>query len=170
MEKEIVVAGGCFWGVEEYYRRLKGIIDTEVGYVNGCRDNLTYEEVCSQKYQAIEGVRLKYDEAVITLAKILEHLFRIIDPTSLDKQGGDIGHSYRVGAYYTNEDDRDIIEDFVFEQDKNYEKEIVFEVVKLKLFTSAEDYHQEYLVNNPNGYCHVDFTKIRDNEKNSEVV
>lgn len=162
--KEIIVAGGCFWGVEEYYRRLKGIEKTEVGYVNGTKDDLTYEEVCSQKYQAIEAVKLQYDASVISLEKIMEHLFRIIDPTSLDKQGNDIGISYRVGAYYENEEDREVIESFVASQRKNYNDNIVFEIRPVINFVNAEEYHQEYLVKNPMGYCHVNFGKIREEE------
>lgn len=162
--KEIVVAGGCFWGVEEYYRRLKGIGETKVGYVNGLKDDISYEEVCSQKYQAIEAVQIQYDESVITLENIMNHLFRIIDPTSLDKQGNDIGMSYRVGAYYDNDDDKKTIELYVNNQKDKYEKEIVFEIKPLDSFVKAEDYHQDYLVNNPTGYCHVDFSKIKASE------
>ncbi|MDR1781466.1 MAG: peptide-methionine (S)-S-oxide reductase MsrA [Bacilli bacterium] len=162
--KKIYVAGGCFWGVQHYFNLIKGIISSEVGYANGSKDNLTYEEVCSQKYDAIEAVELVYDESIISLNKILELLFRIIDPTSLDKQGGDIGHSYRVGAYYVYQDDFKVIEDFVFNQEKNYDKEIVFEVKPLQSFVKAENYHQDYLVKNPFGYCHVDMNKIKKEE------
>ncbi|MDF9867621.1 peptide-methionine (S)-S-oxide reductase [Bacilli bacterium PM5-3] len=161
---DIIVAGGCFWGVEEYYRRLKGIVSTQVGYVNGSKDNLTYQEVCLQKYQAIEAVKLCYDENVISLEKILDHLFRIIDPTSLDKQGNDIGISYRVGAYYENEKDKEIIEKFIFKKQNEYLDKIVFEVKSVKTFSKAEDYHQEYLMKNNGGYCHVDFSLIRSDE------
>ncbi|MDL2211949.1 peptide-methionine (S)-S-oxide reductase MsrA [Erysipelotrichaceae bacterium OttesenSCG-928-M19] len=158
--EEIIVAGGCFWGVAEYYNRLKGIEKSIAGYVNGTKDNLTYEEVCSQKYQAIEAIKLSYDEEIISPEKILEHLFRIIDPTSLDKQGNDIGMSYRVGAYYDNDKDKTIIENFVKEQQVNYAKEIVFEIKPVLRFNDAEEYHQDYLIKNPHGYCHVNFNKI----------
>lgn len=162
--KKIIVAGGCFWGVEEYYKRIKGIIGTRVGYVNSKKENITYEEVRSQKFDAIEACEIFYDETTLTLDNILELLFRVIDPTSLDKQGEDIGKSYRVGAYYENEEDKEIIEKFVFAQEKNYDKEIVFEIKKMENFYEAEEYHQKYLVKNPSGYCHVDFSKIKPEE------
>lgn len=162
--KKIVVAGGCFWGVEEYFKRIKGIIGTRVGYVNSIKENITYEEVCSQKYEAIEAVEVFYDDTQLKLEDVLEFLFRIIDPTSQDKQGGDIGMSYRVGAYYENEEDKDIIEKFVFSQENNYDKDIVFEIAKLKNFCEAEEYHQKYLIKNPSGYCHVDFSKLKPEE------
>lgn len=162
--KKIVVAGGCFWGVEEYYKRIKGIEKTRVGYTNSTKENITYKEVCTQRYDAIETVELIYDENTIDLNKILELLFRIIDPTSLDRQGGDIGKSYRVGAYYENNLDKEIIEKFVFSQEGNYDRDIVFEIAPLKSFIEAEEYHQKYLVKNPTGYCHVDFSKIKPEE------
>lgn len=162
--KEIIVAGGCFWGVEEYYRRLKGIVATKTGYVNGTKDDISYEEVCSQKYKAIEAVRINYNESIISLEKILDHLFRIIDPTSLDKQGNDIGVSYRVGAYFNDDATRIILESFVESRRSDYLSPIIFEVKQVENFVVAEEYHQKYLINNPMGYCHVDFSKIRQNE------
>ena len=162
--EEIYVAGGCFWGVEEYYKRLKGIVDTKVGYINGSKDDLTYEEVRSQNFDAIECVVVTYDKNVISLKMILDHLFRMIDPTSLDKQDVDEGKSYRVGAYYQNDEQKQIINDFVDEQRPNYDKEIVFEVKAVDRFNDAEDYHQEYLIKNPTGFCHVDFNKIKKEE------
>lgn len=163
--KEIIVAGGCFWGVEEYYKRLKGISKTCVGYANSnSLTNNTYEVTCTGAHNAVEAVAVEYDENVITLEKILEHLFRIIDPTSLNKQAEDEGVQYRVGAYYTNDVDKDIILEFVEKQKSNYKDEIVFEVLEVMNFFSAEDYHQKYLENNPTGYCHVDFSKIREDE------
>lgn len=165
---KIVIAGGCFWGVEEYFRRLEGVNETKVGYVNGTKANLTYQEVCSSQYQAREGVEIIYDEKVLSLEKILEHLFRIIDPTSLDKQGGDIGISYRTGIYFENKEEEKIALDFIFKQEANYNKDIVVEVEKLERFDAAEDYHQMYLVKNPGGYCHVDFNKIKQEELKSE--
>ncbi|WP_423364134.1 peptide-methionine (S)-S-oxide reductase MsrA [Mycoplasma sp. P36-A1] len=162
--KRIVVAGGCFWGVEEYFRRLKGVEKTSVGYVNGTKYKLTYEEVCSGVFQAKEGVEIFYDENIIDLNKILEHLFRIIDPTSLDKQGNDVGVSYRTGVYYTDINDKTIIDNFIMNEQAKYNKPIVVEVELENGFFHAEDYHQAYLVKNPSGYCHVNFSKINENE------
>lgn len=158
--KKIVIAGGCFWGVEAYFLKVKGIKSARVGYVNASKENITYEEVCSQQYQAIEGVELTYDPLQISLTKILELLFRIINPTSLDAQGPDIGYSYRVGAYYTNEEDKQIISEFINKMQPKYHYEIVFENEPLISFIQAEDYHQDYLTKNPLGYCHVNFNVL----------
>jgi len=168
--KEIVVAGGCFWGVQEYYRRLKGVLDTKVGYAQGITDNPTYEDVCSGNTNFTEVVYIKYDSNVINLNKICDHLFRIIDPLSINKQGGDVGSNYRTGVYYINEPDKKIIDKFISKQQKKYYSQIVVEVEKLIKFYDAEDYHQDYLEKNVHGYCHVDFTKIKDSEKKAEYL
>lgn len=167
--KKIVVAGGCFWGIEAYFKKVFGIYKTRVGYINATIDNISYEQVCSQKYEAIEGVELTYNEEEITLTKILELLFRVINPTSLDAQGPDIGYSYRVGAYYGNEQDKAIINDFINSKQKEYHYEIVFENEPLISFTEAENYHQDYLTKNPLGYCHVNFDVLSDEEKKGGI-
>lgn len=163
--KKIVVAGGCFWGVEAYFQKVKGIEKTIVGYVNSDIKNISYEQVCSQQYHAIEGVLLEYNPNVISLEKIMQLLFRVINPTSLDRQGYDIGYSYRVGAYYEDEKDAQIINEFLNEVKNEYQKPIVFEVKPLKNFTIAEEYHQDYLEKNPGGYCHINFNVLKPEEK-----
>lgn len=162
--KKIVLAGGCFWGVEEFYRRIKGIVNTKVGYVNGNIENPTYEEVCSGEYEFREGVLITYDESVISLSKLLELLFRIIDPTSVDQQGEDKGISYRVGAYFESDEDYHIISEYINKVKDNYTEKIVFENIKLGSFYDAELYHQQYLAKNINGYCHVNFNVINKDE------
>ena len=162
--KEIVVAGGCFWGVQEYYRRLKGIVETQVGFAQGKTEEPSYQEVKSQSTGHAECVWIRYDETVITLPQILDHLFRIIDPTSLNRQGDDIGTSYRTGIYPTEPEDEKLAHEFVNEQQKKYIRPIVTEVCPLKEFYAAEDYHQDYLQKNPGGYCHIDFSLIRPEE------
>ena len=162
--KQIVVAGGCFWGVQEYYRRLKGIIETEVGFAQGKTVEPSYKDVKSQATGHAECVRIVYDENVISLKQILDHLFRIIDPTSLNRQGDDIGTSYRTGIYPENSEDEATARGFVKEMQSRYIRPIVTEVCLLKEFYAAEDYHQNYLQNNPDGYCHIDFSLIRPEE------
>ncbi|HEY8436691.1 MAG TPA: peptide-methionine (S)-S-oxide reductase MsrA [Haloplasmataceae bacterium] len=163
--REIVVAGGCFWGVEAYYSRLKGIISTRCGYANGNIENPTYEQVCKGDTQFVEAVYLRYDESAITLEKILEHLFRFIDPTSLNRQGEDVGTQYRTGVYYIDETDRDIALQYIQKRQPEYDKPIVVEVLPLKNFYEAEEYHQQYLIKNPTGYCHVNLNLIRPDER-----
>lgn len=162
--KRIVLAGGCFWGVEAYYKRLKGVIKTNVGYANGNISNPTYELLINKVATHAEAVEIYYDEKVISLEKILEHLFRFIDPTSLNQQGGDIGIQYRTGVYYQTEEDKIIIQEFIDERQKQYHKLICVEVLKEDNFYLAEDYHQDYLDKNPYGYCHVNLNLIKSNE------
>lgn len=163
--KRIVLAGGCFWGVEAYFKKLKGVLDTNVGYTNGNKANPSYVELKNHTATHAEAVEIFYDEKLISLEKILEHMFRFIDPTSLNKQGGDIGIQYRTGVYYKDEEDRKIIEKFIQDKNKQYNNQIVVEIVPELGFYLAEDYHQDYLDKNPHGYCHVDFSIIHEDEK-----
>ena len=153
--KEIYLAGGCFWGTEHYFKMIDGVIFTEVGYANSVIDNPSYEEVCSGKTMAAEAVHVKYDTSVIDLEILLNMYFVSIDPTSVNKQGHDVGLQYRTGIYFTDEDDKSIIDEVILKQQKNYDDEIVVEVMPLENFYAAEDYHQDYLDKNPNGYCHL---------------
>lgn len=158
--KQIVLAGGCFWGVEAYFKRIKGIIKTKVGYTDGDTANPTYQAVCTGKTHHVEACEIFYDEQIISLEKILQHLFRIIDPTSLNKQGGDVGTQYRTGIYYEKTSDEQIIQSFLKQQQEKYKNKIVVEVKKQTKFYDAEAYHQDYLTKNPMGYCHVNLHQI----------
>lgn len=161
MEKIIYLAGGCFWGVEEYFSRLKGVITTIVGYANGQKNNPTYEEVKHQSGH-VETVYIKYDDSLISLTKLLEHFLRFVDPYSINKQGEDEGIQYRSGVYYINKEDKDI----VFNYFNNHLKpSYQIEVKELENFFEAEEYHQNYLKKNQNGYCHVNLSLIKDDEK-----
>lgn len=163
--KTIVFAGGCFWGVEAYFKQLKGVYDTNVGYANGNKENPSYTEVCNGVATHAEVVKIDYEPKEISLEKLLEHFFRIIDPTSLNRQGNDKGIQYRSGIYYTELETKDISNKFIAEEQKNYQKPIVVSVEPLKNFYLAETYHQDYLDKNPTGYCHVDLGLVKDEEK-----
>ncbi len=154
--KKIYLAGGCFWGVEHYLSLINGISNTTVGYANSDIENPSYEDLKTHRSSASETVEVIYDENIISLKEILDLFFLIIDPTSIDKQGHDEGHQYRTGIYYIDNNDIDIINDSINQLQKQYDKEIVVEVLPLDNFTIAEEYHQEYLIKNPTGYCHVD--------------
>ncbi len=156
--KEIALAGGCFWGVDEFFSRKEGVIYTESGYSNGHVENPSYKEVCTGKTGHAETVYLKYDENKITLEAILNKFFKVIDPTSLNKQGNDRGTQYRTGIYYLDAKDKEKIESFIETKRSKYNKPIVVEVEPLKNYYKAEDYHQDYLKNNPGGYCHIDLS------------
>lgn len=155
---EIYFAGGCFWGVEGYFQKVKGVLETEVGYANGESDDTSYEEI--DKTGHAETVMIKYNKNRITLEELLIHYFRIIDPISLNKQGNDIGTQYRTGIYYVDDSDREIIDSMIDYQQKKYSEKILVEVEKLKNFVLAEDYHQDYLINNPKGYCHINLNDV----------
>lgn len=161
MNKTIYIAGGCFWGVEMYYKSLKGVIDTEVGYANGDKENPSYEDVKHHLASHAETLKLIYDSNVISLEKILEHFLRFVDPYSVDKQGEDVGHQYRSGIYYVDNNDKDIIKKYF---DENLNSNYKIEILPLENFYNAEEYHQDYLDKNPNGYCHVNLKLIKKNE------
>ncbi len=153
--KKIVLAGGCFWGVEEFLSRLNGVISTEVGYANGRTENPTYEDVCYKNTYFAEVCLVEYDENILSLENLLKEYWSIVDPTALNRQGPDVGSQYRTGIYYLDENDLDIILKNKEENQKNYDKKIVTEVVPLTNYYKAEEYHQKYLKKNPNGYCHI---------------
>ena len=153
--KEIYLAGGCFWGVEEYMSRIDGVVDTAVGYANGTKENPTYQEVCTGITGHTETTYVKFDENIVTLEDLLNRFWKIIDPTILNRQGPDIGNQYRTGIYYIDESHIDIINKTLEEQQAKYDKPIVTEIMALKCFYEAEEYHQDYLKKNPGGYCHI---------------
>ncbi len=153
--KEIYLAGGCFWGTEHYFKMIKGVLSTEVGYANSIVESPSYEMVCKGDTMAAETVHIRYDVSLISLEMLLNMYFASIDPISVNKQGHDVGVQYRTGIYYTDKNDVAIINKILHEQQKNYLEEIVVEVIPLKNFYAAEEYHQDYLDKNPGGYCHL---------------
>ena len=157
MNKRVIyLAGGCFWGVERYFQLLgEGVLETETGYANGNTPHPTYEEVCSGTTGHAETVKLTYDADVLTLREIMAHFFRMIDPTTKNRQGNDIGTQYRSGVYVETMDDFKSVCEYIDFRRKDYERPIVVEVLKLRNYYTAEDYHQNYLNDRPFGYCHV---------------
>lgn len=158
--KKLYLAGGCFWGVEAYFQAVDGVVATTVGYAQGHVDNPSYEQVCTGKTGHAETVEVVYDEAIIDVEILLTHLFRIINPTVLNRQGNDRGTQYRTGIYSEDERDLLIARDYIEKRQVDYEVPIVVEVQRLTLFFAAEEYHQDYLIKNPGGYCHVDLSSI----------
>lgn len=158
--KEIYLAGGCFWGIDEYFSRIPGVVGTESGYANGSTANPSYEEVCHGSGHA-ETVRVTYDPARVGLATIVRQLFEVIDPTSRNRQGNDRGVQYRTGVYYTDEADLPVLRQVFADEQAAYDKPIVTELMPLENFYIAEEYHQDYLKKNPGGYCHVDFSSLK---------
>ena len=157
---EIYLAGGCFWGLEEYFSRISGVQQTSVGYANGQVETTNYQLI--KETDHAETVQAIYDEKEVSLREILLYYFRVIDPLSVNQQGNDRGRQYRTGIYYLDEEDLPTIYGLVQEQERMLGRKIAVEVEKLRHYILAEDYHQDYLKKNPGGYCHID---VRDAEK-----
>ena len=165
MEKKIYLAGGCFWGTDHLFSLVDGVVKTAVGYANGKVAYPSYEEVCTGRTGAAETVEVVYDDTKVGLTDLLSIYFRSIDPTTLNRQGNDIGTQYRTGIYYTDPADLPAIEAFVAAVQRRHTEPLAVEVGPLVNFYPAELYHQEYLYKNPQGYCHVDpalFEEVRN--------
>lgn len=165
MIKQLCLAGGCFWGVQKYLSLISGVLTTEVGYANGHVPNPSYEEVCSGQTGAAEAVLVSYDSSVISLTFLLNCFFDVIDPTTVNRQGNDVGTQYRSGVYYSNPDDAEIIAGAIILLGESYDLPLAIEAAPLGSFFPAEEYHQDYLDKNPGGYCHIKpehFAKARN--------
>jgi methionine-S-sulfoxide reductase len=152
-----ILAGGCFWGVEEIIRKLDGVIDVEAGYTGGNIDNPTYEQVHTGKTGHAEAVRIKFDPKRVSYEAILRYFFRLHDPTTLNQQGNDRGTQYRSAIFYMSPIQQAIALKVKNEVDKSgkWKKPVVTEITAASTFHMAEDYHQNYLQRNPGGYtCH----------------
>lgn len=157
-EETALFAAGCFWGTEEYFRRLPGVLATEVGYSGGVAANPSYQEVCTGRTGHAETLKIDFDPRLISYEDLVLHFFRMHDPTQLNRQGADIGTQYRSAIFYMDEDQKKVAEACIDALGRagSYSKPIQTALVPAGPFYSAEDYHQEYLVKNPGGYCHVD--------------
>jgi peptide-methionine (S)-S-oxide reductase len=151
-----IIGGGCFWCVEAQYKMLKGVKKAISGYAGGAVDNPTYKQVCEGDTGHAEVVQIEFDPAIIAYKDIIDLFWLAHDPTTLNQQGNDIGTQYRSTIMYLNEEQKKIAEASLAEAQKEQTGKIVTEIVPLKKFYSAEDYHQEYFANNPTaGYCRV---------------
>jgi peptide-methionine (S)-S-oxide reductase len=151
--KTAVLAGGCFWGMEELFRKQPGVIDTETGYTGGKNEHPTYDNHPGHA----EALKINYDPEKTSFKELLDFFFRIHDPTTLNRQGNDIGTSYRSAIFYADEEQKKDAEDFIklVDASKRWPKPVVTSIEPLTTFTAAEGYHQDYLQNNPEGYtCH----------------
>ena len=153
--KEIYLAGGCFWGTEHYFKQVRGVTATEVGFANGKVENPTYRQVCTEDTGFAETVRITYDPAAVSLDLLLELYFKAIDPLSVDRQGEDRGNQYRTGVYYTDAEDLPAIRKVFREEQRKYQEPLAVELLPLQNFYPAEEYHQDYLDKHPDGYCHL---------------
>jgi len=154
MNKEIIFGTGCFWCSEAVFSQVKGVIQVTPGYSGGHKNNPTYEEVCSGLTGHAEVVKIQYNDNIISLRELLEIFLAIHDPTSLNRQGNDIGEQYRSAIYVYNKEDYDAAKKFLEEKAEYFIKPIVTEVDYVKNFYEAEDYHKMYFFRNRrNPYC-----------------
>jgi len=155
MIKTAYIAGGCFWGMEELFRVRPGIIDTEVGYIGGENDNPSYKFHPGHA----EGIELTYDSEITSFREILDYFYRIHNPTTLDRQGNDIGSSYRSAIFFQNEEEKKTAKEVIqiVEESGKWEGKVVTTLEPKSTFWPAEPEHQDYLLRNPNGYtCHFE--------------
>lgn len=157
-EKAIAtLAGGCFWGVEELIRKLPGVLETSVGYTGGVTPSPTYNDVKTGTTGHAEAIEIVYDPHKVTYEEILRYFFRLHDPTTLNRQGNDLGTQYRSAIFFHNEEQHRIAQKVKDEVDRSgkWKSKVVTEILPAKTFYKAEDYHQDYLQKNPGGYtCH----------------
>ena len=152
--KTIYLAGGCFWGLQKFLDQFPGVMETEVGYANGPDQAPSYQEVCRSSGHA-ETVRVVYDEEKMNLEKLLDYYFMVIDPVSINQQGGDKGIQYRTGIFYADEAQLPVIRAVYDREQEKAGQPLAVLVEPIRNFFSAEEYHQKYLDKNPGGYCHI---------------
>jgi methionine-S-sulfoxide reductase len=155
--EKAVLAGGCFWGVEELFRQLRGVLETRVGYSGGHVPFPTYEQVCTGKTGHAEAIEIIFDSSLISYADLLRFFFKMHDPTTLNRQGNDTGTQYRSAIFTVNDSQKNIARQVIEEIDRSgrWSRPLVTQIEEFKDFYSAEEYHQKYLVKNPGGYtCH----------------
>jgi peptide-methionine (S)-S-oxide reductase len=150
-QETAVFAGGCFWGTQAVFERVKGVVATTAGYAGGSAETATYDQVTTETTGHAESVKVVYDPSKITYGKLLQIFFSVHDPTQLNRQGPDVGTSYRSAIFYSNEAQRKIGTEYIAQLDaaRVFHKPIVTEVVPLKGFYDAESYHQDYALHNP---------------------
>ena len=152
-----VLAGGCFWGVEELFRQMPGVIDTTVGYAGGATENPNYEIVKKGRSGHAESLQIVFDPAKLSYQQILEFFFRLHDPTTRNQQGNDVGSQYRSAIFVQGDEQRRVAEEVKKKVDESgkWRRPVVTEIVDASTFYPAEDYHQDYLQKYPAGYtCH----------------
>lgn len=168
--KSIYLAGGCFWGTEHYIRQFEGVVDTVVGYANGNIPDPTYELVYTDETGYVECVKVCYNPEIISLETICRLFFRSINPLLKDRQGNDCGTRYRTGIYWTDLTDETSVNIVYKEVQEYYGVPLFTESSPLKCFYPAEDYHHDYLMKNPDGYCHLTLNTLNFARKYSDIV
>lgn len=156
-----VFAAGCFWGVQSYFDQVPGVQETTVGYTGGHTKNPSYEEVCTHTTGHAEAVQLRFDQDKISYEDLCRHFFRMHDPTQINRQGWDIGDSYRSAIFYVDDEQRKTAEAVMKEAEPDFDKPIATQIVPAATFYEAEEYHQKYAEKTGRGTCHVPYAPLR---------
>jgi methionine-S-sulfoxide reductase len=155
-----IFAAGCFWGVQYYFDQVPGVITTTVGYTGGHTENPSYEQVCTHTTGHAEAVEIEFDPEAINYEMLVKQFFRMHDPTQLNRQGPDVGDSYRTAIFYLSDEQKKIAEKVKAESQANYDKPIVTEITKASTFYPAEEYHQKFTQKTGRGMCHIPYESI----------
>ncbi len=159
--EKAIFAAGCFWGVQDYFDQIPGVVNTRVGYMGGHTKNPTYEEVCSHTTGHTEAVKVEFDPEKVSYETLVKQFFRMHDPTQLNRQGPDIGDSYRSAIFYFDTQQKQTAQKIKKSTQSNFDKPIVTQVTKATKFYQAEDYHQKFVKKTGRGACHIPFVPIK---------
>jgi peptide-methionine (S)-S-oxide reductase len=157
---QAIFAAGCFWGVQYYFDQVPGVVKTTVGYTGGHTEDPTYEEVCTHTTGHAEAVKIEFDPSEITYEDLVRHFFRMHDPTQLNRQGPDVGDSYRTAIFYFDDEQEQIVERIKNEAQARWDKPIVTEITMAGPFYEAEDYHQKFTERTGRGMCHIPYAPL----------
>ncbi len=160
--EKAIFAAGCFWGVQNYFDQVPGVVKTTVGYTGGHADNPTYEQVCTHTTGHAEATEIEFDPQKVSYETLVKHFFKMHDPTQVNRQGPDIGDSYRSAIFYTSDEQKTIAEKIKAELEaaKKFDEPIATEITKATTFWKAEEYHQKYVEKNGVGVCHIPYAPI----------
>lgn len=161
MNNTAIFAAGCFWGVQFYFDQVPGVVNTEVGYIGGHTENPTYEQVCSHTTGHAEATKIEFDPEKITYETLLKQFFRMHDPTQLNRQGPDVGDSYRSAIFYLDDNQKDEAQKIIGGLNKSeFNGKIVTSLEKAGTFWPAEDYHQKFTEKTGRGMCHIPYAAV----------
>lgn len=160
MNEVAIFAAGCFWGVQFYFDQIPGVVETVVGYTGGHKDHPSYEEVCTHTTGHAEAVKITYDSGIVSYETLLKQLFKMHDPTQLNRQGPDVGDSYRSAIFYTTDQQKEQAEQAKETAQANFNAPIVTEITKAGEFWPAEDYHQKFTERTGRGMCHIPYEAV----------
>jgi methionine-S-sulfoxide reductase len=158
--EQAIFAAGCFWGVQFYFDQVPGVTGTTVGYTGGSTEDPTYEEVCSHTTGHAEATLIEFDASKVTYEMLVRQFFRMHDPTQLNRQGPDVGDSYRSAIFYVTDEQKETAEKILSELQPKFEGKIVTEITMAGPFYRAEEYHQKYAEKTGRGACHIDYAPV----------